>query len=92
IFDDLIAETKQLIDSGVDPDWLVNIGLDYRYAALFITGQRNRELAISEFQQASRAYIRRQLTWWRHHGVVAEVATEQEAKKLVEEFLKVVPK
>ncbi|MEX1051877.1 MAG: isopentenyl transferase family protein [Patescibacteria group bacterium] len=88
IFDDLIAETKQLIDSGVDPDWLVNIGLDYRYATLFITGRRNRELAISEFQQASRAYIRRQLTWWRHHGVVAEVATEQEAKEVVGQFLR----
>ncbi len=88
IFDALIAETKRLIEGGVDPEWLINIGLDYRYATLFITGQRNRELAIAEFQQASRAYIRRQLTWWRHHGNPALVKTAQEADALVAEFLK----
>lgn len=87
IFDALIAETKQLIERGVDPEWLIDLGLDYRFATLFITGQRNRELAIEEFQKESRHYIRRQLTWWRHHGVVEAVATEQEAIKSVKKFL-----
>lgn len=68
IFDDLVAETKQLIDNGVSPEWLENLGLDYRFASYFLAIKMNREIAISEFQQSSRHYIRRQLTWWRHHG------------------------
>ena len=88
IFDALITETKQLIEQGADPEWLINLGLDYRFAALFITGQRNRELAITEFQQESRHYIRRQLTWWRHHGKVETVQNSAEAAEKVGQFLR----
>jgi tRNA A37 N6-isopentenylltransferase MiaA len=88
IFDDLLAETNKLIDKGVSPEWLESIGLDYRYAAYFIVGKRNRELAIEEFQKESRAYIRRQLTWWRHHGPVTMVKNSEEATKIAEQFLR----
>lgn len=87
IFDDLIAETKKLIKSGVNPDWLVKLGLDYRWATLYILGQRHRELAISEFQQASRQYIRRQLTWWRHHGQPILIESDSQALSKTKSFL-----
>lgn len=87
IFNQLVLETQQLIDSGVNKDWLYDIGLDYRFATQFITGKMNRELAIEQFQQASRAYIRRQLTWWRHHGELTKCQTDQQADEAVEEFL-----
>jgi tRNA A37 N6-isopentenylltransferase MiaA len=88
IFDDLIKETTGLLQAGVSSDWLISLGLDYRYSTLFVLGQRNRELAVAEFQQASRQYIRRQLTWWRHHGSVVPVNDELAAGRQVEEFLK----
>jgi len=88
IFDQLVQETQKLIDSGVSPEWLEKIGLDYRYATNFVTGQRNRELAISESQKASRDYIRRQLTWWRHHGEVQLINNFAEANERIKKFLK----
>jgi tRNA A37 N6-isopentenylltransferase MiaA len=88
IFEPLVSETKRLLASGVSLEWLESIGLDYRYAAYFIEGERNRELAIEEFQRASRAYIRRQQTWWRHHGPVKPVASTQEAVEKVQQFLR----
>jgi len=88
IFDDLVKETTMLLAKGVEANWLISLGLDYRYATLFVLGRRNRKLAIEEFQQASRQYIRRQLTWWRHHGRVEPVDDETAASRLVESFLK----
>lgn len=87
IFDQLIVETQKLIDGGVSAKWLKRIGLDYRYAAKFIGGELGKQRAVEEYKTASRKYIRRQLTWWRHHGEPIKVKTENEAIKTVREFL-----
>jgi len=87
IFDAVVAETERLIASGVPSEWLEKIGLDYRYAFKGIKSQLNREIVIEQFQRASRAFIRRQMTWWRHHGEVVEVKSRDEAFKKVGEFL-----
>lgn len=87
IFDALVVETQKLLAAGVSADWLETIGLDYRSAARYLKGEVSRETAISMYQVAGRAYIRRQLTWWRHHGKPLAVATTEEAAALVEKFL-----
>lgn len=87
VFDAVVAETKQLITDGVSTDWLENLGLDYRFASYFLRLTMNRELTIEEFQKASRAYIRRQLTWWRHHGPTVKVDNSAEASQAIKEFL-----
>jgi tRNA A37 N6-isopentenylltransferase MiaA len=87
IFNELVIETQELLNRGVSADWLFDIGLDYRFATQYITGAMNRELAIDQFQRSSRAYIRRQLTWWRHHGVLAKCSTDEQANMAVDEFL-----
>ena len=87
IFDALIDETKNLLDSGLSGDWLNKIGLDYRYAFKSISGDLDRDEAVKQFQAASRAYIRRQLTWWRHHGNPVLIKTTAEAELLGEKFL-----
>ncbi len=86
IFDALVNETEMLLARGVSHTWLQTIGLDYRFASYYLTRTMNRELAISQFQQASRRYIRRQLTWWRHHNSPKLVRTTSEALELVKEF------
>lgn len=88
IFDDLVRETRELINQGVSSDWLEKIGLDYRYAVRFLNGQLSRSMAIDEAQAASRQYIGRQQTWWRHHGTIVTVASVTEARAEVERFLK----
>ncbi len=87
VFDSVVAETSQLVDGGMPIAWLEGIGLDYRFASYFLRLTMNRELAITEFQKASKDYIRRQLTWWRHHGPTVRVANEKTAVAAVNEFL-----
>lgn len=86
IFDDLVSEVEQLVAGGVTHDWLQALGLDYRFASFYLTRQMNREIAISQFQQSSRHYIRRQLTWWRHHGQPQQYNSANEALVLGRKF------
>ncbi len=92
IFEDLVRETQGLINHGVPNDWLERIGLDYRYAVRFLGGQLSRSMAITEAQTASRQYISRQQTWWRHHGPLVTVDSIVSARAQVEKFLKKQPK
>lgn len=91
IFDALLAETKKLLANGVAADWLNATGLDYRYIYKDISGELSREEAISHYQKASRAYIRRQLTWWRHHGRPVLIKNSAEAEQKVRDFLPALP-
>jgi len=88
IFPSLLLEVKQLLKSGISEDWLIGLGLDYRYATLCLQGDLNQELAIKNLQQASRHYIRRQVTWWRHHLEVETVTDLDMLIKKTEAFLK----
>ena len=87
VFDTLVAETKKLLDSGISGEWLNSIGLDYRYAYRYLDGQLEREETILQFQAASRAYIRRQITWWRHHGEPILAKKNSETIRLVDSWL-----
>lgn len=88
VFDAVVRESESLVKTGVPYQWLEAIGLDYRYAAYYLQGTLPRQAAIDQFCQASRHYIRRQLTWWRHHGPTQLVKTVAEATQAVEDFLK----
>lgn len=87
IFNAVIGETTSLLDSGVSVDWLSRIGLDYRFALKVIENDLSGEVASAQLQAASRQYIRRQLTWWRHHGEPVRTETLDQAVSIVEPFL-----
>lgn len=86
VFDLVVEETKKIINRGVSSDWLESLGLDYRFASYFLRQRMNREIAIAQFQQASRHYIRRQITWWRHHGQPTYLQQE-EVMRNIDAFL-----
>jgi tRNA A37 N6-isopentenylltransferase MiaA len=87
-FDRVVEEVRELIDHGVPPEKFYRLGLDYRYAMMTATGVTEKALAVKYLQQASRQYIRRQLTWWRHHGSPEEFTTPSMAVALSTKFLK----
>lgn len=92
ILPDLIIETSKLISNGVSVEWLESIGLDYRYCVRHISGKLSETEAIEQFQRASRAYIRRQQTWWRHHQPVTSVHSLVQAISLARSFLTLTPR
>lgn len=62
----MIDEVRQLLASGVSPEWLVQIGLEYRIISQWlITGTGDKAGLVSQLSGAIHAYARRQLTYLR---------------------------
>jgi tRNA A37 N6-isopentenylltransferase MiaA len=87
IFSKLYKEFLGLIERGTKPEWLEKIGLDYRYAFYYHTHQATQEETIRLANFRSHAYIRRQLTWWRHHEPTKRVENFEQAWKEAKKFL-----
>lgn len=85
--DAIVAETRLLLAQGVDASWLMKLGLDYRFGAEVAEGLSSQAMAASRLQVESRRYIRRQLTWWRHHGSPALITTADQAFQRINQFL-----
>ncbi len=62
----MLEEVQGLLNQGVSPDFLIGLGLEYRFITLYLTGvipefhQMRSELA-----QAIRKFAKRQMTWFR---------------------------
>ena len=100
----MIDEVKKLLDSGVSPDWLERLGLEYRYTKRYLMKEtphlnpplgkgRLGGVTIKDYRDELRfaihAYARRQLTWLRHQiDRVEWVTTSAQAANLTVKFLK----
>lgn len=62
----LLSEVDRLLREGADPDDPGMTGTGYREAADVLLGRATVEEAIDRVQRATRAYARRQVTWFRH--------------------------
>lgn len=62
----VVAETKELLSSGVDKTWLKETGLSYRQVIRMLDGEIDEaqlfETLVKEFQQL----MRRQRSWFKH--------------------------
>lgn len=83
----LPQEVASLLDAGVDPNWLKSCGLEYRHYTEFCLGECTEAEAFERTVAATNGYIKRQLTWWRHHGPVIWVKSTGEATEAVRHFL-----
>lgn len=61
----LVEETKALLDAGTSPDAHGLDSLGYRQAVAFLRSGMGREEAIAETIKQTKAYAKRQLTWFR---------------------------
>jgi tRNA dimethylallyltransferase len=64
----LLAETRQLLDSGTPPGAPGLQSLGYRQAVQHLMGEIDHEEAVLQTQIETRRYAKRQLTWWRWEG------------------------
>ena len=96
------AEIQNLLDRGVDPEWLEKIGLEYRILTEYLIqksktkNQNDKEKCKddSEFLEmkqqmkyAIHAFARRQLTWFRRFPEIIWLNDLKSAEKAVEKFL-----
>ena len=60
----LISEVKFLIeDLKVDTEWLISLGLEYKYVTLYLQNKISKEQMILELQNKIWQYAKRQILW-----------------------------
>ena len=100
IKDGMIAEVRDLIQSGISKQWLKNLGLEYRFITEYLEAETTKEEMIQKLKFAIHSYARRQMTWWRRYPNIKWLElknfTKQdrlkihcEAEKLVRQFLNI---
>ena len=63
--ENMLAEVKGLLDSGIAPEDLIYYGLEYKYLTLCITGQLSRADMEQQLETAIHQFAKRQMTWFR---------------------------
>lgn len=77
----ILEEVKGLIQNNVDVELLKKLGLEYRYAALFLNKEINEEQAKQELKLKIWQYAKRQMTWWKKNKAIKWFASGDEAYK-----------
>jgi len=90
--DGIIQETKKLLDSGANEDWLNSLGFEYKLTIQFIKGEILKEKYIDEFITKTMQYAKRQRTWFKKELKTIYLTDEkvyvQECERLIQDFLK----
>ena len=60
----MVDEVKNLLDQKVKPQWLDDLGLEYRWLTRYLLGQITKEEAINRLRGDIHSFIRRQKTWF----------------------------
>lgn len=63
--ENMTAEVERLLGEGVDPQTLINYGLEYKYLTLYVLGQIDRPTMERELETAIHQFAKRQMTWFR---------------------------
>ncbi len=64
----MIKEVEGLLADGVSRERLHDLGLEYRYTALYLDGIYTREEYIRTLSTKILQYAKRQRTWWKRYG------------------------
>lgn len=86
----IIEEVKHLLASGVPPEWLHDVGLEYRIITEWLQSgghEQSKTQMVEAMKAGIRQYAKRQMTWWRSKDYVIWVKNYKEAKLLVDKFL-----
>lgn len=83
----MIEEVEDLIADGVDPKWLDNLGLEYRYLSKYVTGELSRQQTIEQLKSVSHQFARRQMTWFKRNHDIIWIKNKPQAEKEIKKFL-----
>jgi tRNA dimethylallyltransferase len=61
----MVEEVRGLLDRGLSPGRLEELGLEYREVAAYLQGKKSREKMVSDLEIAIARFAKRQQTWFR---------------------------
>lgn len=84
----MLEEVQGLINSGVDPAWLLSLGLEYRIIGSYIIENSKDFQEMSQrLKYAIHAFARRQLTWFRRFPEIVWCTDIKSTEKEIKNFL-----
>lgn len=86
----MIQEVQNLISAGVSTEFLLKLGLEYRYICRYLMGGISYNQMTDELERAICRFAKRQMTWFRRDSAIHWLAMAQdplgEAAGLIESF------
>jgi tRNA dimethylallyltransferase len=61
----LIDEVNSLLNAGILPERLIQLGLEYKFVTEYLTGKFDKPTMVTLLQTAINQYAKRQMTWFR---------------------------
>lgn len=88
----MIEEVQGLMDRGATTEFLLGLGLEYRFITQYLLGEMGREEMLSKLAIAIKQFAKRQITWFRRNPDIVwlDMAGDYvgQACEAVERFLK----
>ncbi len=87
----MVEEVRAMLADGVSREFLVKLGLEYKYLTWYLTGEMGYEQMVEELGNAIKKFAKRQMTWFRRdpriHWLHMDENPADEAAGLIEAFL-----
>lgn len=79
----MVAEAKRLHKSGLSYKRMRQLGLEYKYLALFLQGEITKKEMTEELELKIRQYAKRQLLWFKRNQEIYWTSSQKEAEALL---------
>ena len=88
----MIEEVKGLLDAGVSEEYMIKLGLEYKFVTQYLRGDYSSlEEMKALLATAIKQFAKRQMTWFRRdqdiHWLAMDQDPIQEASRLIQDFL-----
>ena len=88
----MIEEVKTLLDEGASVEFMMKLGLEYRFITQYITGEiASMDEMLDGLSKAIKKFAKRQMTWFRRdteiHWLDMTNDPDSQAAQLIEKFL-----
>ena len=89
--DGMVQEVQGLLDAGVSREFLMKLGLEYRYLTRYLDGELTYEQMVLELGNAIKKFAKRQVTWFKKdpaiHWLDMRADPVAQAAALIDQFL-----
>lgn len=88
----MVEEVQRLMDEGASTEFLMKLGLEYRYLTRYLLGEIGYDQMVEELGRAIKKFAKRQVTWFKKtenlHWLDMKNDPMSQAVALIDEFLK----
>ncbi|MEK7612817.1 MAG: tRNA (adenosine(37)-N6)-dimethylallyltransferase MiaA [Patescibacteria group bacterium] len=83
----MIAEAKRLHEAGLSYKRMDELGLEYRYLALYLQKKLTYEQMLEQLERAIGRYAKRQSRWFKRNPEIVWIKSKNEAARFAKKFL-----